>query len=801
MAWTLEENNFLRQFYPDGSKETIMSKIHRPWPSIITQACKLGIKRNIRSDSFTLKEEQLLKDIFEHNTKKHIIEKFKEAGFKRSTASIFLNARRLGLKRDPELIKQDMIEGGKKAPTPSNIILWTEDEDNKLRIVYPNGDQEEIMKMFPGRTWKAIREHTVRLGLSRSKEKIDEDRAKHFKKNLGVTSTWQLEKVKEKSRQTNLERRGVEYPTQSPEVRDKVKKIVQERYGVDNVFQSENIKEDIKKKNLEKYGVENPNQNPEVHARGVATNQRLYGVDNPFQMTDRVQKGMTEKYGDTCPLRVPEIKKKQQATNIERYGFPTPAQNKKIQEKTEQTNIVRYGTSTPFQNEDIKLKIKKTNLKIYGVENPAKNEDIKKKIKATTFARFGVESFLQLKEIREKAYAVIKKNKSFCKSKEEIKFMSYLKIYDPNIETHVEHPIIKNVMDYYMPNYNLWVQYDGVYWHGKLIRNQLTRHAIKIKKTMERDKYQNEHVPNLIRFWSDDVKFAEKNDSIQNLIERKIKEKTNTSHQYIKKQEFLLEDIKTLEFDHKITKAKDFILTQEPFSTEILEFIIKYEWLGTIGVMPKWCFTARLQNKLGGVVLINEPITYSKILKEHTPIYEALIQRGATASWAPKNLGSRLIMFSCNWMVKNTEKRAFVAYADPRANELGVIYQACNFEYLGNNFGTSILIKHPLIKKDKWISPQSLKRTSAFKKWCKNNNIIMHNSWFKENGFKDLTLIPDEIKTNWYKWNQQILLEAEKIKVDKKHKYVIVLNLNKKEKIYINSLKNYTCLPYPKKLI
>jgi hypothetical protein len=38
-------------------------------------------------------------------------------------------------------------------------------------------------------------------------------------------------------------------------------------------------------------------------------------------------------------------------------------------------------------------------------------------------------------------------------------------------------------------------------------------------------------------------------------------------------------------------------------------------------------------------------------------------------------------------MVKNTDKRVFSGYSDPKANEVGIIYQACNFEYLGNNFG------------------------------------------------------------------------------------------------------------------
>ena len=44
-----------------------------------------------------------------------------------------------------------------------------------------------------------------------------------------------------------------------------------------------------------------------------------------------------------------------------------------------------------------------------------------------------------------------------------------------------------------------------------------------------------------------------------------------------------------------------------------------------------------------------------------------------------------------NWMVKNTEFRLFEAYADPEAKELGTIYQACNFYYVGDNFGSDKL--------------------------------------------------------------------------------------------------------------
>jgi hypothetical protein len=205
---------------------------------------------------------------------------------------------------------------------------------------------------------------------------------------------------------------------------------------------------------------------------------------------------------------------------MERYGNPTPAQNKQIQEKIEKTNLDKYGVKTPFQNSDVKEKIIQTNIEKYGVDNPAKVEEIKIKIRATTFKKFGVECLLQLKEIRDKGFEVLKK--SLYKSKGEIELIEYLKVFDPNVCSQVEHPEIHNMMDYYLPFFDLWGQYDGDYWHGRIPRSLNNN---KVKTIVGYDKYQKENVPNLIRFWESDVKKAIKENKILDLIEIKIKEK------------------------------------------------------------------------------------------------------------------------------------------------------------------------------------------------------------------------------------------------------------------------------------
>lgn len=673
-----DEIILLKKIYENNSKEDILKQINRSWNLISKNARKLNLKRDSdlinkdrkkrgpRKDSYSQKELDLIVDIYENNKKEFILDQFKKAGFKRSWQSIKLTAISLNIKRKQEIIKQEMINGGSQILCPPCETLWTKKENELLKTIYRNNSREYLLSQFPKRTWRAIHEHALTLELLRSNQIIEKDRKKELKKNLGIDSTWQLESVKEKSRQTNLKERGVEYPTQSAEVREKVKETVQKRYGVDNVFQSEKIKEKIEQ------------------------------------------------------------------TNIEKYGSPFPNQNEKVRKKT-------YETS--------------------------------------------------------------KLNNSFSSSDEEDHFYHYLILYDPNVEHHVLHPVIRHTIDFYMPRYNLWVQYDGAYWHGKEKReNDESPRAKKIKVNIKNDNFQNNNIPNLIRFWSDDIKKAEKNGTILDLVKKKIDKKgsiTLTCHQYRKKLQWFEEDKKNLNLPP--LKATSFTLTQEKFNNEIVDFIKRYEWLGTIGVTPKWCFTARYKGLLGGVLLINEPTSYSKILGENTMVYEALIQRGATASWTPKNLGSRFIMFACKWMIQNTYKRAFIGYADPKALEIGTIYQACGFDYLGNNFGSSYLYRHPRIKDNKTFSAQSLKRTSAFKRWCKQQDITAPKKWFKENGFKNLKTIPEGVKNQWNNWNKKILSEAQKFITERKHKYILIKGKNRKEQKNLNKLKFFLPKPYPKR--
>ena len=129
----------------------------------------------------------------------------------------------------------------------------------------------------------------------------------------------------------------------------------------------------------------------------------------------------------------------------------------------------------------------------------------------------------------------------------------------------------------------------------------------------------------------------------------------------------------------------------------LTKFIQKHEWLGNLSQFTTHWFGAYYITNdgfgeirvLAGVILMNMPNAFSKLLGEETPALERLVSRGACISWSPKNLASNFLMWSIKHMVQTTRYRMFSAYSDPTAKELGTIYQACNWIYTGQNAGTT----------------------------------------------------------------------------------------------------------------
>lgn len=238
-------------------------------------------------------------------------------------------------------------------------------------------------------------------------------------------------------------------------------------------------------------------------------------------------------------------------------------------------------------------------------------------------------------------------------------------------------------------------------------------------------------------------------------------------------------------------------VTDKQERSKLKQFIERHEWLGNLSQYTTHWFGCYYGDVLAGVILFNMPNAFSKMLGEDTKTLERLISRGACISWSPKNLASSFLMWCVNYMVKNTQYRLFTAYSDPTAKELGTIYQACNFYYLGQNSGTTTRYINPYTKKV--VSDRFFRQRTAYKKYAKELGIEWQKEWTHPTGMNWGNIPSDiEIKLRDYsKYKQSI---SDKIEMPSKHKYAMVLGRSKKEtqklrKLFENKNKTFK---YPK---
>lgn len=248
-------------------------------------------------------------------------------------------------------------------------------------------------------------------------------------------------------------------------------------------------------------------------------------------------------------------------------------------------------------------------------------------------------------------------------------------------------------------------------------------------------------------------------------------------------------DLNEFEFKHIESKKDKEIASR---------FIERYEWLSTIGSFPTNWFIATYKDVLGGVIIMSMPNAFSKLLGDNTKLLERLISRGASASWCPKNLASKFLMWCIKWMVDNTQYRLFTCYSDPQAKEIGSIYQSLNFYYLGQKSGTTVRCVNPY-NPNVIISDRAFRARSMYKRYSKDLGIEWQKNWSNDQSVL-WENIPDDIEKQLRDYSKEMYNKATKIYFPNKHKYAFVLGKDKREtkmlrKEFEERNKIY---PYPK---
>ena len=258
-----------------------------------------------------------------------------------------------------------------------------------------------------------------KLKTEKEKQLIKEHRKETIKKRYNVNSYFELDTIKQKIKQTKLERYGDEnYNNHQQTIQTCLKK-----YGYKYIVQVPEIQEKIKQTVIEKYGVENVSYNSEIINKIKQTKVKRYNNENYNNREQSKQ---------TC---------------LEKYGVDNPFKSKEIQDKFKQTIIDKYGCDCPFKSIEIQNKFKQTIINKYGKEFNCFDLDKAYKIASTV------------------SFKTKLKNNSFSKSKEEDKCYELLKEKYFDIIRQYRSELYPFNCDFYIPSRDLYVEYNGSQYH------------------------------------------------------------------------------------------------------------------------------------------------------------------------------------------------------------------------------------------------------------------------------------------------------------------------------------------------
>jgi hypothetical protein len=180
-----------------------------------------------------------------------------------------------------------------------------------------------------------------------------------------------------------------------------------------------------------------------------------------------------------------------------------------LNKRTHDELIKKYGSSY-VETEMFKKEREETWLTRYGVKNILSSLEIQEKIKSTNLERYGREVYaggddweskLDRDDIARKAWLTKIKNGSCSKSAPEERLATILEKEFGKENIHRQILTIKQWIDFYIVSLDLYIQVDGIYWHGlnrdlEIIKLGKTSQDQKIYKQILRDEKLNDYMKN-----------------------------------------------------------------------------------------------------------------------------------------------------------------------------------------------------------------------------------------------------------------------------------------------------------------
>jgi hypothetical protein len=120
--------------------------------------------------------------------------------------------------------------------------------------------------------------------------------------------------------------------------------------------------------------------------------------------------------------------------------------------------------------------------------------------------------------------------------------------------------------------------------------------------------------------------------------------------------------------------------------SEASAMICKYEWLGSMATSTVACYGLQLNGELLGAVAFATGLGSPESTRlTTTPAKTILLARGICVPHAPTNAGSFLVRQACRQAHRDHGWEVFFAYSDSDAGEIGTIYQAVGWKFIGTH--------------------------------------------------------------------------------------------------------------------
>jgi hypothetical protein len=321
-----------------------------------------------------------------------------------------------------------------------------------------NKRQEEVAKILNCSRSK-ISSEIKKLKIKKTKEQVHVLKKESYVKKYGVDSPTKSSAVQDKIIKTNIERYGKRRPTQNLEIRKKVEDTNIKRYGFKDPLSNPEVQDKIKKTNLKKYGVENPFQSEEIQDKIKATTLKRYGVENPSQsdlVKERKRKTTFGNFGVEHSFESKEVQDKIAKTNIKRYGHSNPMKNSKISERSLQ-GLIDSGSATLHFGKTIPDWSKEYNVPETALYQKVKNSYNIKEVDFFSFINNYSRKLTDIENIVSASLGIDKWDKKFS---DKLKYRPDFKISDSTA-----------------------LNIDGLYWHSE--KNLDRRYHFKMREEYE----------------------------------------------------------------------------------------------------------------------------------------------------------------------------------------------------------------------------------------------------------------------------------------------------------------------------